>query len=165
MPDLILGVALAVGASSLYSLGVALQAMDAKLAPEDEHLRLALAWRLIRRQRWLLGTGISILGWPLQLLALLLAPLVVVQPALAVGLLALLYLGGRLLNEHAGRREHVAIAAILLGVLGMALAAPPRNTATSGGELFTVALICWRARPCCRTSCACSTSATRRWRS
>jgi hypothetical protein len=141
MPDLIFGVALAFGASSLYSLGVVIQAMDAKLAPADEFLRLALAWRLIRRSRWLLGTGISILGWPLQLLALLLAPLVVVQPALAGGLLVLFFLGERLLNEHAGRRERLAIAAILLGVLGTALTAPPRVTATPGGALFTLALV------------------------
>ena len=141
MPDLIFGVALAVGASSLYSLGVALQAMDAKLTPIEEHLRLALARRLVRRSRWLLGTGISVLGWPLQLAALLLAPLVVVQPALAVGLLVLLFLGARLLDEHAGRRERLAMAAILLGVLGMALTAPPRSTATTGGALFALALI------------------------
>ena len=61
------------------------------------------------------------LGWPLQLLALTLAPLVVVQPAMAAGLLVLLLLGERMLNEHAGRREHLAVCAIVLGVIGTAL--------------------------------------------
>ena len=73
MVDLVLGIGAAVGASTLYSLGIALQAMDAKEAPRDEHLRLALAWGLLRRARWLAGTGLSILGWPLQVVALLLA--------------------------------------------------------------------------------------------
>jgi hypothetical protein len=85
MVELVLGIGAAFGASSLYSVGIALQAMEAKAAPREEHLRLALLSGLLRRARWLLGTGISILGWPLQVVALLLAPLVVVQPALAAG--------------------------------------------------------------------------------
>src|SRR5664279_6637770 len=101
--ELVLGILAAAGASTLYSLGIAFQAMDAKQAPHEEHLRLALAWGLVRRSRWLLGTGLSILGFPLQIVALLLAPLVVVQPALAAGLLVLMFLAERMLGEHAGR--------------------------------------------------------------
>ncbi|MCW3019972.1 MAG: hypothetical protein JWN10_2280, partial [Solirubrobacterales bacterium] len=66
MLKLILGIVAAVGASALYSLGIALQAMDAKEAPDEEHLRPALVIGLFRRARWLLGTGLSMLGWPLQ---------------------------------------------------------------------------------------------------
>src|ERR1700740_2541737 len=103
MVDLVLGIGAAVGASTLYSLGITLQAMDARQAPHGEHLRLALARRLVRRSRWLLGTGMSILGWPLQVVALLLAPLVVVQPALAGGPLVLMALAQRILGVHARR--------------------------------------------------------------
>ena len=71
MLNLILGIVAAMGASTLYSLGIALQAMDAKQAPREEHLRLALVWSLIRRARWLAGTGLSILGFPLQVLSLI----------------------------------------------------------------------------------------------
>src|ERR1700690_3575250 len=106
MVELVLGIGAAVGASVFYSLGIALQAMDAKEAPHEEHLRLALVWGLIKRGRWMLGTGLSILGWPLQVIALLLAPLVVVQPALAAGPLVVLLLGERGLGGHAGRSEH-----------------------------------------------------------
>jgi hypothetical protein len=140
MVDLVLGIGAAVGASTLYSLGIALQAMDAKEAPHSEHLRLALAWRLVRRARWLLGTGLSILGWPLQIVALLLAPLVVVQPALAAGLLVLMFLAQRMLHEHAGRLEYVAMAAIVLGVIGAGLAAPPR-TASHGSEDLAITIV------------------------
>src|SRR5580693_1497997 len=121
MAELILGILAAIGASVFYSLGIALQAMDAKEAPREEHLRLALVWGLIRRGRWMLGTGLSILGWPLQVLALLLAPLVVVQPALATGLVVLLFLGQRMLGEHAGRHEYIAMTAIVVGVIGAGL--------------------------------------------
>ena len=115
-----------------------------------QHLRLALAWRLVRRARWLLGTGMSILGWPLQIVALLLAPLVVVQPALAAGLLVLMFLAQRMLHEHAGRTEYLAMAAIVIGVIGAGLAAPPRTPAT--------ARRIWRSRSCSSRSCwpACS---------
>jgi hypothetical protein len=140
MVDLVLGIAAAVGASTLYSLGIALQAMDAKEAPHSEHLRLALAWRLVRRARWQLGTGLSILGWPLQIVALLLAPLVVVQPALAAGLLVLMFLAQRMLHEHAGRTEYLAMAAIVVGVVGAGLAAPPRHTG-HGSENLAITIV------------------------
>jgi hypothetical protein len=141
MVDLILGIVAAVGASVLYSLGVALQAMDAKRTPHSEHLHPALALNLLRRARWLAGTGLSMLGWPLQVVALLLAPLVVVQPTLAVGLLVLLFFGQRMLGEHAGRREHLAMCAIVLGVAGTALTAPARSTTHTNNATVTLVLV------------------------
>jgi drug/metabolite transporter (DMT)-like permease len=140
MVRVVLGIAAAFGASTLYSLGIALQALDAKQAPHEEHLRLALARGLLRRRRWLLGTGLSMLGFPLQLLALLLAPLVVVQPALAGGLLVLLLLGQRMLGEHAGKYEYLSMAAIAIGVIGAGLAAPPRSSTHTSQEL-TITLV------------------------
>jgi drug/metabolite transporter (DMT)-like permease len=141
MGELVLGIIAAMGASTLYSLGVAFQAMDAKQTSRQDYLRLGLARDLLRRSRWLLGTGLSMLGWPLQLLALTLAPLVVVQPAMAAGLLVLLLLAERMLHEHAGRREHLAVCAILLGVLGTALTAPPRTTTHASNAVLTVVLV------------------------
>ncbi len=114
--------------------------MDAREAPHEEHLRLALAWSLVRRARWLMGTGLSILGFPLQALALYLAPLVVVQPALAFGLLVLMIAGERLLGERAGAYEYVAVAAILIGVLGAALCAPKHSVTHSSARL-TITLV------------------------
>jgi hypothetical protein len=102
---------------------------------------VALARNLLTRVRWLAGTGLSIMGWPLQVLALLLAPLVVVQPTLAAGLLVLLLFGQRLLNEHGGRREHVAVAAIVLGVVGTALGAPQRSESHPSDLTITLVLI------------------------
>src|SRR4030081_3206079 len=139
--DLVLGILAAIGASTLYSLGIALQAMDAKEAPHDAHLRLELARRLIRRGRWLLGTGLSMLGFPLQVVALLLAPLVVVQPALAAGLLVLMFLAQRMLGEHAGRYEHIAVWAIVIGMVGAALTAPPHTSSHAGHLTITIVLV------------------------
>jgi len=118
MLELVLGIGAAAGASAFYSVGIALQALDAKEAPHEEHLRLALARNLVSRARWLAGTGLSILGWPLQIVALLLAPLVVVQPALAAGLLVLMFFAQRMLGERAGRYEYLTMCAIVVGVIG-----------------------------------------------
>jgi hypothetical protein len=140
MGELALGIMAAIGASVLYSLGIALQATAAKQTKHHEYLRLGLIRELIGRSRWLFGTGLSLLGWPLQLLALSLAPLVVVQPALAAGLLVLLIVGERMLGEHAGRREHLAVGAILIGVLGAALCAPPHTNAQASDDVLALVL-------------------------
>ena len=73
------------GGVRLHSLGVVFQAMEARRQFDRASLRPALVISLLSRVRWLAGIGLSILGWPLQADALLLAPLVVVQPALACG--------------------------------------------------------------------------------
>jgi len=138
--DLVLGIVAAVGASTLYSLGVAFQAMDAREAPGEDNLRLALAARLVRRRRWLIGTGLSICGFPLQVLALYLAPLTVVQPALAVGLVALLVVGERMLHERPGRYEYAAMAAIAAGVVGAGVFAPPHSV-THSSQRLTITLV------------------------
>jgi drug/metabolite transporter (DMT)-like permease len=64
----------------------------------------------------------------LEIVALLLAPLTVVQPCLASGLILLLWLGVTRLGERPGRREAVAVGAIVAGVAGVALSAPERTT-------------------------------------
>jgi drug/metabolite transporter (DMT)-like permease len=101
---------------------------------------MGLVRNLVKRARWLLGTGLSLLGWPLQLLALSLAPLVVVQPAMAAGLLVLLLVGERMLGERAGRREHLAVGAIVVGVVGAALCAPPHTDAQASDVVIAIAL-------------------------
>jgi hypothetical protein len=141
MLELVLGIGAAVGASTFYSLGVALQALEAKEAPREEHLRLALARNLLSRARWLAGTGLSILGWPLQIVALLLAPLVVVQPALAAGLLVLMFFAQRMLGEHAGRYEYLTMCAIVIGVIGAGLTAPPIGGTDASDLTITVVLV------------------------
>ena len=128
MFHLLLGILAAAAASTCYSLGIAVQALDARQAEERHQLRLSLLTHLFRQARWLAGTGLTTLGWPLQIAALLLAPFVVVQPTLAAGLLVLLAVGDRILGERPGRREVLAVAAIIAGVAGIAAVAPDRST-------------------------------------
>ncbi len=140
MVELILGILAAVAAATLYSLGFSFQALEAREAPSSEQLRPALALRLLTRMRWLGGTGLSMLGWPLQLLALSLAPLVVVAPALALGLPVLMVMGERMLGERAGQREYLAVGAIVLGVVGAGLCAPARTTTHAHWTVLAIVL-------------------------
>jgi hypothetical protein len=129
---LLLGLACACAASVLFDLGVALQALEARTTAPAQALRPSLLGRLARSRRWLAGTVLAGSGWPFHVAALVLAPLTVVQPALAIGLLLLLALGDRMLGERVGGREVVAVVAIVIGVAGMAWAAPG-HVSTHGG--------------------------------
>src|SRR6201994_3971181 len=125
---LALGIICAVGASALYNTSIAWQALEARDVGAEHALRVSLIGRLVRNPRWLLATVIGLLGWPLEIVALLLAPLTVVQPCLASGLVLLLFLGVTRLGETPGRREYGSVGAIVLGVAGIAWAAPDRTT-------------------------------------
>src|SRR6476646_10126020 len=111
-----LGITAAVGASVLYNTSIALQALEAREVPGEHSLRLSLIGRLVRNKRWLGATALGLAGWPLEIVALLLAPLTVVQPCLASGLILLLWLGATRLGEKPGLREWTAVAAIVIGV-------------------------------------------------
>ena len=137
---LALGIAAAVGASLLYNASIALQALEVRDEPHEHSLRVSLLGRLLRNRRWLGATALGLLGWPLEIVALLLAPLTVVQPCLASGLILLLWLGATKLGERPGAREWVAVGAIGVGVVGVALVAPERSTDHAGTATMAIAL-------------------------
>jgi hypothetical protein len=137
---LALGIAAAVGASVLYNTSIALQALEARQVPGEHSLRVSLIGRLVRSRRWLGATALGLVGWPLEIVALLLAPLTVVQPCLASGLILLLWLGATRLGESPGQREALAVAAIVAGVAGVAWAAPERTTDHAGTAAIALAL-------------------------
>jgi len=137
---LVLGIAAAITASLLYNASIALQALEAREVPTEHGLRPSLLGRLLRNRRWLGATALGLLGWPFEIAALLLAPLTVVQPCIASGLLLLLWLGATRLGERPGRRELIAVAAIVIGIAGVAWAAPERSTSHAGAGAIGLAL-------------------------
>lgn len=122
MSDSLLGIALAAAASSCFNLAIVVQASEARAVGREHSMRLSLLGQLVRRRRWLAGLALSALAVPLQTLALTLAPLSVVQPADAFGLVVLLIAGSAMLGERAGRREVLAVGAIIAGVVLVTLA-------------------------------------------
>ncbi|HET7177984.1 MAG TPA: hypothetical protein VFI63_04770 [Solirubrobacterales bacterium] len=137
---MVLGIFAAIGASALYNTSIALQALEARQVPGEHSLRPSLLGALLRNRRWLGATAVGLLGWPLEIAALLLAPLTVVGPCLASGLVLLLWLGAARLGEAPGRREAFAVAAIVAGLAGVAWAAPERTTAHAGAAAIALAL-------------------------
>src|SRR4029077_11559452 len=85
--------------STLYALSTTLQALEARRTPAETALRASLLFRLVRRPMWLLGTAAGLIAWPIQAVALSLASIAIVQPALGLGLIVLLILGARMLHE------------------------------------------------------------------
>ena len=119
-------------ASVLFNVGIVLQAVDARVAPKSLSLRLGLLARLLRRPVWLLGLFLGLVGvWP-PAVAYSKAPLVLVQPVLALGLLLVLVLGVRILHETVGSREIAGVVAIIAGIALVAWGAPAHSEAHRG---------------------------------
>jgi len=137
---LVLGLAAALVASALFNIGLALQALEARDAPKWLGNKLSLLMLLLRRRRWLLGWLLGIIGIGPQVLALGWAPFVVVQPALAAGLLLLLWIGSRTLGERVGPPEWIGVIGIVAGLALVAAGAPP-HTETHRGGLAVIAVV------------------------
>jgi drug/metabolite transporter (DMT)-like permease len=125
--SLALGVLAALAAAVLYSAGVTLQSLEAREAPAEESLKPSLLKRLVTRPRWLGGTGCVVGGWAMQAAALMLAPITIVQPALAVSVVVLLFIGVRFFGQDVRRKELAAALAIVVGVGGLVLASPGQS--------------------------------------
>ncbi|MCW2989660.1 MAG: hypothetical protein JWM73_254, partial [Solirubrobacterales bacterium] len=116
------GVIVALFAAACFEWAYVVQAEQARA--ETHGLHLGLLARLARNRRWLAGTALTVAGALLQVWALALAPITVVQPTLAVGLLALPFLARFKLGEHLRRADHLGIAAIVAGVSLIAVFGP-----------------------------------------
>ena len=117
----------ALGAASAYAVASVLQHRSARAEPQTRLTCPTLLLRLIRRPLWLVGTASSGIGIALQILALSLGPLILVQPMIAAGLLIAVILDSMLDRR---RPEVAALSSATIAVLGLAMfvvAAEPRG--------------------------------------
>jgi drug/metabolite transporter (DMT)-like permease len=135
-----LGLVAAMGAASLYEVSYTLQALEARTTDARHALRPRLLLLLARRGRWLAAIAMAVAAFALQVLALAHAPITLVQPTLALGLLLLLALGVRVLGERVGATELVAVLCIVVAVAGIAVTAPDRSSALQHGPALAAAL-------------------------
>src|SRR6476659_2590562 len=119
--------------SAMYALSTSLQALEARRTSAEEALRASLLETLVRRRLWVLGTVCGLVAWPLQAIALSLASVAIVQPALVLGV--------RVLHERVGAREIGGAIAITAAVVVLGWAAPPETGSfTRGGQVVVVVL-------------------------
>ncbi len=121
---IIIGLGASAAAALLLSSGTVLQAIASRRERVSGAVELSLLASLLRRPLWIAGTAIGYLAFPFQLLALKDAPLVLVQPVHACGILLVLLAGVRLLKERIDTSDIVGATAIVVGLAIIAWGSP-----------------------------------------
>jgi drug/metabolite transporter (DMT)-like permease len=116
------GLLLATLAAVLFAVGAVLQHEAADLSKTPTGLSLRL---LVRRRRWMLGQGATVLGTASQVAALAVAPVAVVQPMLAAALVVALGLRALRRKQAPLRLELIGAALTTGGLAVFLLAAQP----------------------------------------
>lgn len=109
------GVAAASGAAMFYNLSIVLQKHEAERV-DTSGLRILAS--LAQRPLWCLAIGIQVLGLALHSFSLTRAPIALVQPIIAAGVVFVVIFAFLVLGERPGRRE---IAGMILLVGGIVL--------------------------------------------
>ena len=143
---IVAGLGLALAASACIEVGYAVQAGEARHPDHDHHATASLLTRLVRRRAWRGGTLLVVVGVGLQLVALGVSSVAVVQPTMILGLGLLVVLAERRLGERVRRPERLGVAAAGAGAVLVALGAtgdqggPPGHRALALGALGAVLL-------------------------
>lgn len=138
--EVALGALAAAAAAACYETSYVMQAVEARRVPVAGTVEVSLLMRLVRRPLWLAAIALAAVGWSLQLLALAHAPLTLVQPVIALGIVFLLVLASRVLRERIGAGAVLCCAGVVLGVAGIAWAAPEHTTSHAGPAALGLAL-------------------------
>ena len=122
---LIAGTAVAVVSAALYNAGYILEKRALADIPPLGVNPVRLIGTVTRSREWLAGFAAMVAGLILQIAALTMAPVSVVQPVLAGGLVVLVVAGGPLLGEQLGRRQRTALFLVIAAVVAIAVSSRP----------------------------------------
>lgn len=139
MTSVALGLLASLAAATLFASGLILQAGEARTQPIGGHLGLVRS--LTRRPRWLAGTALTLAGWPLQALALLLAPLTLVQPTVVTGVLVVLVVAERRSGGRPGIAPVAGVGALVVGLAALTFVSPARSAVGAPDAAGVVALL------------------------
>jgi len=127
----VLAVPAALGAAGCYAAASALQHHEARRSSEGETVALGGIVRLLSRPLWLLGGIADLVGLVLQVVALDLGPVTLVQPLQVTGLLFALPLGATLSARRVSAADLAAAALVVAGLgLFLGLARIPSSSAS-----------------------------------
>ena len=113
------------------AIAVVMLAAEARRSPDSEAMHASLFARLARRPRWLAAVGVMVVAGMLQITALALAPIAIVQPTLATSQLMLLAYARWRRPEVVGRRETLG-SLLVVGGIGCVVAAAPTQQTSYG---------------------------------
>lgn len=113
------------GAALCSGAAVVLQAVAARRLPPDAGLGTTLVRRLLASPVYLASLGLVVVGFGLSFLALRSLPLFLVQAGRASGLAVSAVLAVVVLGARFGRRDAAGLAALGVGLVGLALSVAP----------------------------------------
>ncbi len=138
MSNASLAIILIAAAATTASLAVVLTAMEARRVPVAANLRISMLASLVRRPMWRLAATLDLGGWILKTLALLVAPLTVVAPGMALGLFLLVGFSYVVLHERVRASALIGVGMLAGGVALVAIRAPARTVSVAGPAPWAV---------------------------
>ncbi|MCU0308481.1 MAG: DMT family transporter [Thermoleophilia bacterium] len=142
-PELLLGLVLAVASTVVLDVGYLFQQRDAaRLPPIRIAHPMAAARGLLRARGWVLGVGLTAVGFALYVVALTFADISLVQAAAASGVALLALIAARFFGARLTRWEWTGVAVATLGLLAIGLSLIGHDD--SGRERASVAgVLAW----------------------
>jgi len=131
-------------AAVCFGAASVLEAQGSRAAPQTAGLDPRLLSRLLRSWPFLIGVGLDLLGFVLELAALLTLPLFLVQSAVASSLAVTAVLAAKLLGERLSGPEWTAVVGVCLGLAMLGFSAGREGGDDPGGAFdvaLTVALV------------------------
>jgi drug/metabolite transporter (DMT)-like permease len=118
------GIALALLSTTAYNYGLIVEKQALVQLPAVQGGRVvSFVVSLVTSPRWLAGFTLMLFGLAFQVLALIFAPVTLVQPVIAAGVAVVLVLSRLVLRERLGRLQYVCVAVMALSVVLLALSA------------------------------------------
>jgi drug/metabolite transporter (DMT)-like permease len=140
-----MGIAVAAIATTSYNIGLIFEKRALTQMPAiDARRALRLARTVLVNPVWLAGFAAMLAGFGLQVVALMLAPVSVVQPVLGSGVVILVLLSRIVLRERLGRVELgcvLAVAVAIIAIAGSAAGSAGRVGHQASGLLITVVAV------------------------
>ena len=128
-------------AAVCMAIGIVVRQRATCDVPEDQGVSTTMISTLLRKRLWWTGTGVAVMGYVCQAVALAHGSLLVVQPLMVSSLLFALPLSARLAGRRVTAAEWVWAVALTIGLALFVLMARPRPGLYRGQELaWTVAI-------------------------
>jgi len=137
-------ISITVAAACGFALAAVLQRQEAMKAPEDAALKPSLLLQLVRSPLWLAGIVLYMAAYALQVVAVSLGPVVIVQPLISSQLVFALLFGVWFVHLKAGWQDWAGAAAVVVGIALFIVATDPSPgdaSASATGWVVSVAVV------------------------